>query len=342
MKYLLLILLFFTLPDDISAQKHLRAIDSIVRRYDALGGFNGVIVIARSPDQVETYYYGYKDIRSGRGSFSSEDRFDLASLTKQFTGLAVLKLIAEGKLSADEPIGKYLPELQPKLQAVTIRQLANHRNGISDFYALTDNHHLLTREKVLNIVTALDTTEWQPDSRWGYSNSGYFLLSELISRLSGIPFSTYLRQNILLPLGMKDARFAPDSGAVRGFTAQKEPTAFNRFHSGEAGIYASANDMIAYYQHVLPDTGFQQYFRASRLLSDPINDPGWTYGFGWFFTRDSTGSYRAHSGRNPGAGTYLRWYEDRPLFICLLSNKNDSFLRRLREDISAYAVSSQY
>src|SRR5690606_10868716 len=108
---------------------------------------------------------------------------DIASLTKQFTGLAILQLIREDKLHPDDPIGPYFPELSTQLGKVTVRQLANHTNGIHDYYSLTPDHDNLTNASVLNMLGQLDTTVFTPGSKWGYSNSGYVLLSQLVERI---------------------------------------------------------------------------------------------------------------------------------------------------------------
>jgi CubicO group peptidase (beta-lactamase class C family) len=308
-------------------------LDHIVHGYDTAGGFNGVVILATAPQDIRTYAYGYKDPASKRRRIDARDRFDLASLTKQFTAMAILQLIEQGSIGPDDSIGRYFPELQPALRKVTIRQLANHTSGIHDFYALTSRHESLSVPLILGMLSRLDTTAFPPGSKWGYTNSGYVLLSTLIERVTKMPFEAYCEKHVLSPLGMC-ACFAPLARPhLSGYTAAGEQAPSKSYSSGEAGLYASARDMIAYYRAVSTDTArWRRYFRASPRLADQSNEEGWTYGFGWYFSEDSTGRFRAHSGRNPGAYTYLRWYDD-GRFVCLLSNKNDEFIRQLREEI---------
>lgn len=327
----------FLLSFPAAAQSLAEKIDRAVQACDSLGGFNGVIVVGLGPDAVQTFTYGYKNPADPKEHITEEDRFDLASLTKQFTGLAVLREMEKGTLRADDPIGKYLPELQPALQKVTIRQLANHTNGIHDFYSLTTRHDTLDRKTILAMLTQLDTTVFEPGSRWGYSNSGYFLLSEIVERITGKTFSAYCTNHVLLPLGMETACFGIQGQSVlTGYSENGKPVSRQALYSGESGIYASAKDMIAYYQTVCRNSEpWHRYFSEMYKASDPSNTEHWNYGFGWYFAEDRLGPFRAHSGRNPGAHAYIRWYDDVPVFFCVLSNKkSDSIFNALRDQIA--------
>jgi|GEM_PF-1685949 len=333
---LLLLAAFPAAGQDLRAQ-----LDSLVRRYDTLGGFNGLIIIGRGPEQVTICSYGYKDPVRKKGKLGARDRFDLASLTKPFTGLALLQLIEQGALAPDDSLGSFVPGLSPALQKVTVRQLANHTNGIHDYFSLTKEHHLLSNQKVMALLSELDSTAFPPGSRWGYTNSGYMLLSQLIGRVTGRSFEAYCAEQVLRPLGMRSFAFAPAArGVLTGYTAAGKPAAANSFSSGAAGLYASGNDIAAFYKTVCRDTArWRKYFTMSAAWADRSNEAGWDYGFGWYFTTDASGAFRAHSGRNEGAYNYMRWYEGTNTFVCLLSNKNDDFIRKLREEVVQLVLS---
>lgn len=297
--------------------------------------FNGCILIGTSPDSIQTYWYGFKNPADRKAALTEHDLFDLASLTKQFTGLAILKLMEENRLHPDSSIGDYFPELHPNLQRVSIRQLANHTNGIHDFYSLTSDPDTLNSTSILTLLSTLDTTVFPPGTSWGYSNSGYFLLSQLIERVSHMSFENYMQEKILGPMRMEHCLFAPQTNDVlSGFTAQLEPVRYNSFSSGSMGLYTSAADIWQYYKTISADTAeWKNYFSRMRELSDISNEVNWNYGFGWYFSADSLGEFRAHSGRNPGAYNYIRWYEKSQVFICILSNRNEDCIKPLREAI---------
>lgn len=335
MNHLLLILFFISTAFSFG-QSFESKLDSIVSKYDSLGAFNGIIIIAFNPESIQSFEYGYKD-SSGKGKkISVNDRFDLASLAKEFTGLAILKLIDEGKLNPYDSIGKYFPELKPALQKVTVQQLANHTNGIHDFYSLTQDRDSLNNQNILKMLSQFDSTVFTPGTNWGYSNSGYVLLSILIERVTGTSFQNYCSENILEPLGMKSFCFAPTRKKVLdGYNAKKEKEKVREFHSGASGLYASGKDIVNYYETVLNDSDYWgKYFNMAKDLAENSNEKNWTYGFGWFFTEDEYGEFRAHSGRNYGFYNYMRWYEKSNTFICLLSNKDDDFIKSLREEVA--------
>jgi len=311
-------------------------LDSLVHKYDSLGSYNGVIIVAFRPDSIVTFEYGYKDPTTKAEKISINDRFYLASLSKQITGLTVLQLIDKGKIKADDPIGKYIPELKPALQKVTVQQLANHTNGIHDFHTLTSKHDSLDNKKILAMLSKLDSTVFVPGTKWGYSNSGYILLSILVERVTKTSFPNYCTKNVLSPLNMKSVCFVPATKKVlTGYSTKLEPEKFTISYSGPEGLYASGADIIAYYKTVCKKPDYwKKYFTMSYDLAENSNEKGWTYGFGFFFTEDDFGKFRAHSGNHFGFYNYIRWYEKTNTFICLLSNKNDDFIKKLREDVA--------
>jgi len=332
----LLTIIFFLTSLLCNGQKFSSRLDSIVHKYDSLGGFNGVIIIGFRPDSIQTFEYGYKDPSTKKEKISVNDRFYLASLSKQLTGLTVLQLIDKGLIKADDPIGKYIPELKPALQKVTVRQLANHTNGIHDFHTLTAKHDSLNNKNILKMLSQLDSTVFVPGTKWGYSNSGYILLSILVERVTKTSFPNYCTKNVITPLNMKSFCFAPATKKVlMGYTSKLEPQKVKISYSGPSSLYASGTDIISYYKTVCKNSDYwKKYFKMSYDLAENSNEKGWTYGFGFFFTEDDFGEFRAHSGNDYGFYNYIRWYEKTNTFICLLSNKNDDFIKKLREDVA--------
>ncbi len=332
-----LLLLFFLATVVVNGQTFQSRLDSIVHKYDTRGGYNGVIIIAYNPDSIRAFEYGYKDPTAKKEKISLNDRFDLASLAKQFTGIALLQLIDKGLIKPDDNIGKYFPELKPALQKVTIRQLANHTNGIHDFYSLTSAPDTLNNQNILEIMSKPDSTVFVPGTSWGYTNSGYVLAAMLIERVTKKTYKEYCSENILNPLGMTSCTFAPTNKKVlTGYTSKMNPAKNSPFTTGASGLYATGKDMIAYYKAVSKDKDYwNKYFLMSYSLAENSNEINWIYGFGWFFTEDDIGKFRAHSGRNVGFYNYSRWYEQTNTFICLLSNKDDDFIKPLREEVVA-------
>ena len=141
--------------------------------------------------------------------------FHVASVSKQFTAIAITMLEAEGKLSADDDIRKYLPETADFGAPVTIRHLLNHTGGLRDQWELAimsgkRMDDVLTQDFLLDRIRRQRELNFAPGARFLYSNSGYTLLAEIVSRVSGRPFTDWTRDRIFAPLGMTSTRFHLD------------------------------------------------------------------------------------------------------------------------------------
>ncbi len=331
----LMLLLICSSAQVCRAQNHHDSIVQLIKQYDNGKSFSGIIMVASDSEGMTRFTYGFRNLEKGDSAISIDDNFFLASLTKQFTGFAIIKLICEGKLSQEDLIGKYIPELKPALQGVTLRQLANHTNGIHDFYSLTDRSDTLNGDGVFHILTNLDSTVFKPGTKWGYSNSGYFLLSVIIERVTGKPFRDYMEQIIFSELGMNYSCMGNScKNTLKGYDASGKHVTYPDLVSGESGMCASANDILNYFKKISSDEGtLKEYFSLARKWSDPSNTDGWNYGYGWYFSEDEKGKFRAHSGRNPGAETYIKWYDNDDFMILILSNVNSPSFKSFREAI---------
>lgn len=156
---------------------------------------------------------GYADI-AGQRPITSRTQFLLASASKQFTALAVVILADNGVLSLDDPAKRWLPEMAGALGDVTIDQLLHHTAGVRDHTTLimlsgVERLASVDRPATLAMMARLKATNFQPGSRAQYSNGNYLLLSEIVTRASGMPFERYLEKAIFRPLGMTDSFALP-------------------------------------------------------------------------------------------------------------------------------------
>ncbi len=138
--------------------------------------------------------------------------FNLASVSKQFTAASIALLAQQGKLSLDDDIRKYVPEIPKYDETITIRHLIHHSSGIRDYQALVffsglgvDNAY--SDKAILNILARQKNLNFKPGTKYQYSNSGYFLLGIIVGRVSGQSLRAFAGENIFKPLGMKNTRF---------------------------------------------------------------------------------------------------------------------------------------
>jgi len=133
--------------------------------------------------------------------------FHVASVSKQFTAFAILLLEDEGKLSLDDDIRVFLPEMHDFQNTITIRHLLNHTSGLKDQYNLLrlsgwTLDDVITNEQILRILFNQRTLNFQPNEKHMYSNSGYTLLAEIVARVSGMSFAEFTNKHIFGPLQM--------------------------------------------------------------------------------------------------------------------------------------------
>ncbi len=171
--------------------------------------FSGVVLVARDGHVLFQKAYGMAN-REHEVPNRLDTKFRMASVTKQFTAMAVMILAERGKLDLNDPICKYVESCPKTWANITVRHLLNHTSGIADFTGFPDNDHYerLPMTPLETIARFRDKPlEFLPGERFRYDNSGYLLLGYIIERASGQRYEDFLRKNIYEPLGMSDSGY---------------------------------------------------------------------------------------------------------------------------------------
>jgi CubicO group peptidase (beta-lactamase class C family) len=242
--------------------------------------------------------------------------FDLASLSKQFTGAALLLLAQRGQLAMEDHVRKYVPEVPVFDAARPIRlvDLSRHRSGLSE-YPRGDS--VPTEADVLAWLAQQTTLKFPTDTRWDYVNLNYFVLARVVERVSGMTLSQFLTQNIFAPAGMKTAQVLdrPDAdiaGRAIGYCFGK-PCRADDGLTGPGGVFASLDDMIAWDRSLARGTPVDLEAMVAAA------EPG--YALGWRVVTHDGHRAIEHDGDAIGTRTYLVHYLDRPLTVIILSNQ---------------------
>ena len=190
--------------------------DSVFQRFDrtdspgcALGVYeNGRLLYGRG--------YGMASLEHGV-ALSPRSVLDVGSISKQFTAMAILMLEKEGKLSLDDPIRKYIPELPAYAQKVTIRRALSQTSGLRDLYVMhSQTGRVIAGDTVdaLRIIMGAEDTNYEPGARYLYTNTGWILAAQIVYRLTGKNLAQFAEERMFAPLGMNDTRYLADATSI--------------------------------------------------------------------------------------------------------------------------------
>ncbi len=269
--------------------------------------------------------------------------FDIGSVSKQFTAACIAILVKEGKISLDDDIRKYIPEMPKYQRPITIRHLIHHTSGLRDYNALLSfagfrpDSDCPTVEEALKIITSQKKLNFAPGEEYSYSNTGYFLMGLIVERVSGKTLNEFAQENIFKPLGMKNTLFQDDHTQIiknraSGYSPSEGGYKFNMSNWDEVGdgnVYTSVEDLYlwdqAFYNHKLGKDLMEMLHTVGELN----NGKKIKYAFGLVIDEYKGLRVVQHGGAWAGfrAG-FVRFPEEKFSVICLanLSTINPSNL----------------
>jgi len=310
-------------------------VDSVFQHLDRTDAPGCAVGIAEQGRLVYTRGYGMADLQH-RLAIGPQSVFHVASVSKQFTALAVALLAEEGKLSLDDDVRKYIPELPLYGSPITVRQLMHHTSGLRDQWNLlryagwrfpTD---LITERDVMQIVTRQQALNFRPGDEYVYSNTGFTLLAVIVQRTSGQSLAQYAQARFFGPLGMHDTHFHDDySMIVPGRTAAYEPRSgggwkisiptFDTY--GATSLFSTTSDLLLWMAtfDTAPE-GAVELLRAAQT-SGVLND-GTPTNYGYGLTLTPWRGIRAigHGGSDAGYRAYVERYPDFGVAVAVLCN----------------------
>ncbi len=328
------------------ADERVDVIDKLFHDFDRTDCPGASVMVIRSGKVLCERSYGLADVER-KTPITPATNFRLASLTKEFTAMAVMILAEAGKLNIDDPITKFFPEFPDYGRALTVRHLLNHTSGLMDYEDINPKGTTLPvlDINVLRLLMQQDHTLFPPGSKFQYSNSGYALLALIVERVSGRTFAAFLRQEIFEPLGMKNSvAYEPGISSVtnRAFGYTPADGAW-RLHDqsltssvlGDGGIYSSVEDLFKWDQ-ALYGTKFvsRKMIKAAFTPGkSTLHDQGVEYGFGWFLS-DYRGQRNIwHYGSTVGFATRISRFPEKKFTVIILSNRDNAPLTDLLNKI---------
>ena len=284
-----------------------------------VGRFSGTVLVAKNGRPVLTRGYGFAN-RSSHQRNGPDTRFNLASVGKTFTAVAVGRLVQEGKLRFDDPIGRYLPELPRRLgDRITVGELLDHTSGLGDFFASPDYQRLqptlTSLGRYLPLIVGARTVD-APGSAFHYSNSGYILLGLIIERVSGLDYYEFLQRDVFARAGMTRSGCLRSDQLGRwtaiGYTSGAgglSPTTSGLPPRGTSagGCYSTARDLLAFanalIRHRLLSASLTRTLTTPKVALGPADKYG--YGFGLRYGKPGEPPTIWHNGGAPGTGAEI-------------------------------------
>jgi CubicO group peptidase (beta-lactamase class C family) len=294
--------------------------------------FMGSVLVAKDGKAVFSKSYGMADLEWSVPN-SPTTRFNIASMTKQFTAAAILLLEDRGKLKTDDLVKKYLPDAPASWDKITIYHLLTHTSGISDDAAKYEPgppEKLTFHDKPLNS---------QPGEQWAYTNLGYIVLGYLIEKISGQSYEEFVHQNIFKPLGMNDSGlmsfvtiiprratgYWPGSNGIEN---AERPDARIGFSAGS--LYSTTEDLLRWEEGLF---GGKLLSPASlRKMTTPFKSD---YACGLHVTRANGRLMLEHDGNNIGFNSDMAYYPKEKIAVIVLANLNGTVTGEMTKALAA-------
>ncbi|NLR69170.1 beta-lactamase family protein [Chitinophaga varians] len=297
-------------------------------------GFNGAILVAKKGVIIFEQYHGLENYRTKTPVVDSS-AFQLASVSKTFTGAAVLWLAEKKKLSLEDSIQKFFPEFPYK--GINVRMLLNHRSGLPNYLYFCDSlwkdqAAFITNDQVIRLMEQhKPPIQHLPDTHFQYCNTNYLLLASIIEKATGQKYADFMQQTFFKPLQMVNTFVYDPASATRRhqtqshkYNGQAEPDTYFDGVMGDKGIYSTARDMLKWDQALYSGQLLDSATLKAAYTPYSHEKPGIrNYGLGWrlMVYPDSTKNIVYHNGWWHGNNTvFYRFVQDTTTLI-ILGNK---------------------
>jgi CubicO group peptidase (beta-lactamase class C family) len=319
--------------------------------------------------------YGVRDLRT-HAKIDPNTNFRLASVSKQFTAMAIMLLVRDGKLHYDDALTNFYPDFPSYGRHITIKHLLTHTSGLLDYENLMEQQgaawsptHQIHDDEVLDLLKQQTRGKFAPGTSWDYSNSGYVLLGLIASKVSGKPFEQVMRDKIFNPLKMSHTLAFVNGrntvpGRAYGYTTQGDEfvetdQSATSATLGDGGVYSNLTDLAKW------DEALKRYTLLSenemRQALTPVtlsngSQPHWpltpgednldpgkpvSYGFGWFLDPYRGYSRMWHWGSTSGFRTAIERFPAQGVTVVVLCNRTDLDAAALALQAAGIILSNQ-
>lgn len=331
------------LRKEIHADKKAQEIDAIFtgkRR----AGFNGNVLIVQKGITIYQKSFGYSRLKN-KDTLNDQSGFQLASLSKPFTALAILQLQEAGKLSLEDSVQKFFPSFP--YPGIQIKSLLSHRSGLPNYaYVFTDSVRRVkpfpNNDDIIRWFSIVKPDPYnRPNRNFSYSNTNYCLLASIVEKVSGQPLATFLEEHIFLPLGMKDSYLratmteSQEAAKTVGHQYGREvPKDSYDDIVGDKGLYSTTGDLYRFYKGlmqgcIINKETMQEAFTPRSFERDGKKNYG--YGFRMHLDEHKHPTYLYHGGWWKGYNTIMWMSPEEDFVIIVLGNSYNRTVYQIKE-----------
>lgn len=348
MKQIVFLYFAFFISLSATSQNLQSEIDVLFSTWKKPNNPGGSVLISHKNQIIFSETYGLANIPY-RIPMEKETIFNIGSVSKQFTAMGIIVLQLEGKLSIDDDIHNYLPELHRFEKPITIRHLLHHTSGIRsspEMFGLAGwrDGDAILNDDVYRYLTKQTDLNFAPGTEYMYSNSGYILLAKIIENISKQNFKTWMKEKIFQPLQLNDTFIEEDFSKIMTQTAtsytETEPSIFTTIENndltyGASNVYSTNADILKWSKNYLnAPNEWKKAFAMLQTLDVLPSGNNNNYAFG-IFIDDFFGNHRIqHSGAIAGFQSIVYSYPDEDLQIVILSNFTSNQLSKIADQIS--------
>lgn len=317
--------------------------DELVRPMVAAGTFMGALLVSRRDRILFERAYGSADLEWSVPN-TTNGRFRIGSLSKQFTAAGILLLAQEKKLDLDQSINRYVPDAPPAWKPITVHDLLTHSSGIPDFLGFPDFQFRKGSPSTLaeTILRFRDRPlQFPPGTQGSYSNSGYVVLAHIVEKVSGVSFGDFLQKRLFEPLAMADTGIDTHRTIVphrvRGYTRFRQGLGNADYidmsiATGGGSMYSTVHDLRRW------TLALHQGRVVSAELYGRMTTPTFhNYGYGLEIRNEAEGRTVGHGGGMEGFSSFLQYGERNQLVSVVLANLNTDVTGRLAKQFADLA-----
>lgn len=340
-------------PGEISRQdfdRYYTAVKEFYNKEFVARGFNGAILVAKKGHIIFEDYHGYFNLAK-KTSLTAHSSFHLASVSKTFTAMAVLKLVEMGKLTLNDDVKKFFPGFP--YDNVTVKLLLNHRSGLPNYIYFMQklgwdaSKHCCNKDVLEYLITYKPAITSKPDTHFTYCNTNYALLGLIIENVSGKSYAEFLQQNFFIPLHMYDTyvfSMADSANAMPSYDwrGRQEGLTYLDTGFGDKNIYSTPEDLLKWDQALYTNQIFSEKTLDEAYTPYSNEKPGIrNYGYGWRMNVYPDGKKIIyHNGWWHGNNTvFIRMIED-SVTIIVLGNKYNRAIYQAKKIAEIFEPSS--